>query len=160
LKNINTMPKSTTNSTLQDARNLWLKSDRCLLSTHSIKYSGYPFGSVTPFRLDPSGHPLLLLSHLAQHTQNLSADPRCALTCVEPGSGDVQQLARLTCIGRIEQASSLPQEQAENYFAQFADSRDYFEQLNFRFYKLTPKRFYFIGGFGAARWYEAGQILS
>jgi putative heme iron utilization protein len=154
------MPNTKPNFTGDDARNLWFNSDRCFLSTHSIKYPGYPFGSVAPFCLDAYGHPLLLLSHLAQHSQNISANPHASLTCLEAGSGDIQQLARLTCIGKIGVVDATPQEQADHYFEQFPDSRDYFEQLNFRFYKLTPERFYFIGGFGAARWFDVGQILS
>lgn len=51
-----------------------------VLSTHSQAHPGYPFGSVVPYCLDNVGFPLLLLSHLAQHTRNLMAEPRCALT--------------------------------------------------------------------------------
>jgi len=37
---------------------------------------GHPFASAVAFALGPDGQPLLLLSGLAEHTQNLHADPR------------------------------------------------------------------------------------
>src|ERR1700739_127262 len=49
------------------------------LSTLSRKHSGFPFGSLMPFALDPAGCPIFLISNMAMHTQNLKADPRCSL---------------------------------------------------------------------------------
>src|SRR5271163_2760440 len=46
------------------------------VSTLSGKHPGFPFGSLIPFALDPAGWPLILISNMAMHTQNLSADPR------------------------------------------------------------------------------------
>ena len=49
------------------------------LSTLSRKQPGYPFGSLMPFALDGEGRPLLLISTMAMHTQNLRQDPRASL---------------------------------------------------------------------------------
>ena len=54
-----------------------------ILSTHSVEYPGYPFGSVVPFCLDESGQPLILISALAQHTRNIIANPKVALTLLD-----------------------------------------------------------------------------
>lgn len=67
-------------SLLARAQSLWAGRFQGVLSTHSQAHPGYPFGSVVPYCLDNVGFPLLLLSHLAQHTRNLMAEPRCALT--------------------------------------------------------------------------------
>ena len=50
-----------------------------MLSTTSVHRPGYPYGSVTPYALSADGAPLLLLSRLAAHTRNLTADPRAGL---------------------------------------------------------------------------------
>lgn len=123
-----------------------------VLASQSLDMPGYPFGSVVPYSLSPAGWPLLLLSHLAKHTRNILATPTCSLTITEAGEGDVQQQMRLTCLGQIRPLNSLAPGLAERHFRYYPDSRDYFEQLNFRFFELIPERFYCIGGFGAARW--------
>ena len=135
---------------------LWSESFRGLLSTHSIKFEGYPFGSLLPICRDQKGHPLLLIAHLAQHTRNLQADPLCSLTLNESGEGDVQQLARLTCLAKAVPVNSTSA--AERYFRYYPESRRYHKELNFNFYRLTTQQFYFIGGFGSARWFDISRI--
>jgi len=128
-----------------------------VLSTHSQEQPGYPFGSVVPYVLDRAGLPLLLLSHLSQHTKNLDADPRCSLTLVEPGDGDIQQRGRLTAIGDMQRVD--PAADAARYFVYFPQSRVYFEQLGFRFYRFVPSRFHWNGGFATARWFGVDRIV-
>ena len=50
-------------------------------------------------------------------------------------------------------------EAAQRYLRYFPSSRPYFEELNFHFYRLQPRRFYLVGGFGAARWFDISRIL-
>jgi putative heme iron utilization protein len=128
-----------------------------VLSTHSLEHAGYPFGSVVPYVLDQGGLPLLLLSHLSQHTKNLDADRRCGLTVIEPGSGDVQERGRLSAVGDV--APSGAEADAQRYFRYFPHARMYFEQLAFRFYRFTPLRVHWNGGFATARWFAAGRIV-
>lgn len=123
-----------------------------VLSTQSLDLPGYPFGSLVPYSLDQQNHPLLLLSHLAKHTRNLIAEPRCSLTLCEQGEKESQQLARLTCIGTATPATDLSDAAIERHFRYFPQSRVYYEQLNFHFFRLLPERYYWVGGFGAARW--------
>ena len=144
---------------LAQAQQLWHSSYTGVLSTHSQALPGYPFGSLIPLCRTPQGRPLLLLSHLAQHTQNLQANPCCALILLEKGEGDVQQLGRLTCLARAEAIEQTPTAWAEKFFLHFPDTRQYHEALNFRFFQLRPQRFYFVGGFGAARWFDASRLM-
>jgi len=142
------------------ARSLLAGSFRAVLSTTSIKLEGYPFGSLVPYCLDGSNRNLLLLSHLSEHTRNLEADPRCASTLTELGRCDIQQLARLT--GMADATRMIGQakvEAAQRYLRYFPSGRPYFERLNFHFYRLQPRRFYLVGGFGAARWFGTSRIL-
>ena len=139
------------------ARQLLAGTFRGVLSTHSLEHPGYPFGSLVPYALDWAGLPVLLLSHLSQHTRNLQADRRCGLTVVEPGRGDAQQLSRLSAVGDIEPAD--PDEVAARHLRYYPQARMYFEQLGFRFFRFRPSRFHWNGGFATARWFGSDRVL-
>src|SRR5207247_10684903 len=70
------------------------------LATVSRRHPGHPFASVMPYALDGAGRPVVLISSMAMHTQNLQADPRASLLVTQPGwSGDPLAAARLTLMG-------------------------------------------------------------
>jgi heme iron utilization protein len=142
---------------LMAVRQLWLERFHCLLSTHSSKHPGYPFGSLPPICRDSRGNPLMMISHLAQHTRNLDADPHCSLMLTKEGHADIQQWARLTCLADAEPVDSSTA--IERYCRYYPDGRRYQKELNFHLYRLQPKQFYFIAGFGSARWFDASRIL-
>jgi len=131
-----------------------------VLSTHSKKYAGYPFGSVVPFCLDQTGQPLLLISRLAQHTQNINANPRVSLTLLEtnPEQGDIQQLERLTILAEAEKVAEV-EAAAQHYYRCFPQARGYHDELDFEFYRLNPVQLRFIEGFGQARWLSPGDVV-
>ena len=147
----------TTDDPAYSARQLWAGAFRAVLSTHSLDEQGYPFGSVVPYVLDGTGSPLLLLSHLSQHTRNIDADSRCGFLVAEAGEGDIQQLARLSALGDTRAVDA--GDAAQRYFACFPQTRDYFEQLGFRFYRFEATRFHWNGGFATARWFGRDRIL-
>lgn len=144
---------------IRAARLFYTGRFQAVLASHSKEFEGYPFGSVVPYCLDRDGGPLLLLSHLAQHTRNLDTNPKCALTVIEPGEQDVQKLMRLTCIGEAEEVDHEDPDLPERYFRYFPEKKDYYQEFNFRFYRIRPKRFYLVGGFGAARWLGCDRML-
>ncbi|MEL0584489.1 MAG: pyridoxamine 5'-phosphate oxidase family protein [Candidatus Thiodiazotropha sp. (ex. Lucinoma kazani)] len=148
--------ETSTEELIHAVQQLWSESYHGLLATHSLKFPGYPFGSLLPICRDTKGYPLLLISHLAQHTRNLEANPLCSLTFTEQGNGDVQQLARLTCLMQAETVNSTST--AERYFRYYPETRRYQKELNFLFYRLVTQQFYFIGGFGSARWFDTSRI--
>lgn len=145
--------------TFEPVRQLWAGRFQGVISTHCAAEPGYPFGSLVPYCLDREGLPILLFSHLAQHARNLEADPRCAFTLSEPVPGDVQQGQRLTCIGECRPIDGPDPDPIRRYLRYFPDARMYYEQLNFRPYRLQPKRFHYNGGFAAARWLGNERIL-
>ena len=69
-----------------------------VLSTHSLDLEGYPFGSVTPFALDLSQRPIILISDIAQHTKNLISNPKCSLTIFKNDT-NAQDNFRVTVLG-------------------------------------------------------------
>jgi putative heme iron utilization protein len=139
------------------ARQLLAGAFQGVLSTHSREHAGYPFGSVVPYVLDQEGFPLLLLSHLSQHTRNVDTDPRCGLTLLDRGDGDVQERSRLSAIGDVAPRAAAAD--ADRYFAYFPQSAFYFRELGFRFYRFTPQRFHWNGGFATARWFSVDRIV-
>ncbi|HVK99071.1 MAG TPA: DUF2470 domain-containing protein [Dongiaceae bacterium] len=131
-----------------------------VLSTHSVEFPGYPFGSVVPFCLDETGQPLILISALAQHTRNIAANPKVALTLIETGAGDVQQDARLTLLADVEAvAEGDVAASANRYYRYFPESRGYHDQMDFRFYRLRVQQLRYIGGFGKIRWLAPDAVL-
>lgn len=149
--------ESSTEDLLQIISKTWSESFHSMLSTQSVKYAGYPFGSLVPLCRDSRGNPLMMISHLAQHTRNLDADPHCALTMVQPNHADVLQWTRLTCLAIAEPTTS--NNAMERYCRYYPDGRRYHKELNFNLYRLQPQQFYLIAGFGLARWFDVGRIL-
>jgi heme oxygenase (biliverdin-IX-beta and delta-forming) len=143
----------------EDARQLWAGRFQAVLSTQSLAEPGYPFGSVVPYCLDRQGRALLLLSHLAQHTKNLDADPRCGLCLYEATQGDVQQGLRLSCLADAEPVDPADVGSHGRWLRYFPASRPYLEQLNFHLYRISPRRFHYNGGFASARWLGTERIL-
>lgn len=127
-----------------------LRTDRTgLLSTLSVRHGGAPFGSVVPYALWNTGEPLLYLSDLAAHTQNLRADPRCSLL-VSDSASDAVQPTRATLVGRCA-----PLADAAAGRAAFAARHPQSEALQlpgFAAFLLHVEEVRFIGGFAAAAW--------
>jgi len=129
------------------------------LSTMSRRHLGFPFGSLMPFALDPAGRPIFLISSMAMHTQNLSADTKCSLFVAQPSpDGDPLGSARATLIG-----DALPVPEAdlavvrERYEARHPNSRYWVDFPDFSFYRLQPIDLYYVGGFGVMGWVEARE---
>lgn len=130
-----------------------------MLSTISRRHPGFPFGSLMPFALDPAGRPLFLISTMAMHTQNLSADPRCSLFVAQPSpDGDPLGAARATLIGEALPVSAAELGAVrEIYQAHHPNSRYWVDFPDFSFYRLQPAELYYVGGFGVMGWVEANE---
>lgn len=129
------------------------------LSTLSRKQLGFPFGSVMPYALDERGRPVLLISTMAMHTQNLQADPRASLLVTRAdGEGDPLGAARVTVLGNV-----LPVGQSEIaaarklYLASYANSKYWVDFEDFSFYRMEVVDVYYVGGFGVMGWIPASE---
>jgi putative heme iron utilization protein len=141
------------------ARQLWAGRFQGVIATQSLAEPGYAFPSVVPYCLNSQGHALMLLSHLAQHTKNLEVDPRCGFSVAEATDADVQQSLRLACTADVAPVDPDDLTSHARFFRYFPASRTYLEQLNFRLYRLSPRRFHVNGGFATARWLGSERVL-
>ncbi|MEQ1695978.1 MAG: pyridoxamine 5'-phosphate oxidase family protein, partial [Hyphomicrobiaceae bacterium] len=140
-------PSAATQSAATDAATLMTGARRAALATLD-RTSGHPYVSLVTIAVDANGSPLMLLSRLAKHTQNLEADPRASLL-FEPASAtgsDPLASARVTVMGV---ASPTPSPTARAKFLQHhPDAEMYASFGDFAFYALTLQSAHFIGGFG------------
>jgi len=141
------------------ARQLFNSRSYGILSTLSKEIDGYPFGSVTPYVVDKYGHPIVLISELAQHTKNISANPKVSLTVIEGDKGgDIQAYGRVTYIGNAEMIAK-DSDSAKRYLRYYPGANRYFDAHNFNFYKISFVRGRYIGGFGKIFWLEEGEFV-
>ena len=112
-----------------------------------------------PYVLDAQGRPILLISTMAMHTQNLQGDPRASLFVTEFDVGD-QPLgaSRVTLIGNVMR---LPEsdvaETRSLYLAGYPDSKYWVDFDDFFFYRMDVVDIYFVGGFGVMGWVAASE---
>jgi putative heme iron utilization protein len=127
------------------------------LGTLSRRHPGHPFVSVMPYATDERGRPLLLISRLAMHTQNLETDPRASLLVAQAGEGeDPLALARVTLLGRAGRVDDAARPAARAaYLARHPRAVHWVDFEDFAFWRLDLADVYFVGGFGAMGWVEA-----
>jgi len=131
------------------------------LSSLSRKRPGWPFGSIMPYGLDPSGRPLFLISAMAMHTQNILADPRAGLLVTQAeAAADPLGAGRVTLLGNVATipAPELPQAR-ELYLAGYENARYWADFDDFAFYRMDIVDVYFVGGFGVMGWVNAADYL-
>lgn len=147
-----------TQQVAKDARKTLRENTYGILSTISVDVPGYPFGSVTPYALTDDCEPFILIASIAQHTKNINANSKVALTVQERGGQDPQTSGRLTLIGDAypvrEDDGHKPK-----YVRYFPNSKDYFKTHDFHFYQISLVKVRFIGGFGEIYWVEKNDFL-
>lgn len=127
------------------------------LSTNSKKHPGSPFGSLMPYGLDVRGRPILLISTMAVHTQNLEHDPHASLLISQTDSqGDPLDASRVTLMGEVSKVSEGKTGEArELYLSRYRNASYWVDFDDFFFYRLEIVDIYFVGGFGAMGWVTA-----
>jgi heme iron utilization protein len=127
------------------------------LATLSTRHPGHPFASVMPYAIDARGEPIVLISSMAMHTQNLLGDPRASLLVLQPGwTGDPLAAARLTLMGAARRIAGDDLASArETYLAWHERARFWVDFEDFAFWRLDVLDAYFVGGFAAMDWVTA-----
>jgi len=120
--------------------------------------SGHPFATLVTVATQIDGTPLLLLSGLSAHTQNISADARVSLLLAETGKGDPLAHPRLTLTG---QAGRLEGEDGRSRFlARHPKSALYADFPDFAFFRIVLSGGHLNGGFGKAARLSVDELLT
>ena len=138
----------------REARQLVRTHRSGVLSTHSVKHPGYPYGSALPHVTDHAGRPVVLISHLAEHTVNIGRDPRVAFTA-SPLTPRLQAEARLAVLG--DAAPVEAPDIAGRYLRIHPEGEEHLAIGGFRFFRIEPRAVRLIAGFQF--WSEGGWLL-
>lgn len=142
-----------------EARQFLRSTRHGVLSTHSNKFAGYPFGSVTPFMLDHNCQPVILISSIAEHTKNIISNPKVSLLVFAEGT-DLQANARLTLIGEAAEIENDDADLRSRYLRYFPQAAGYFDTHDFAFYRIHIHQARYIAGFGKMGWASGAEITS
>jgi len=129
------------------------------LATLSRRHPGYPFASVMPYGLDPTGRPTFLISSMAMHTQNLESDGRASLLVTQPGwTEDPLAGARATLVGKVDPVGDdAAASVRDDYLARNDNARYWVDFEDFAFWRMAIEEVYFVAGFGAMGWVAVGD---
>jgi putative heme iron utilization protein len=131
------------------------------LATVSRKHPGHPFASMMPYALDERGRPLLLISSMAVHTQNLLADPRASLLVTQPTAGDPLAAGRLTVMGEASTVAGAERDAVRAaYLARHVNAAYWVDFEDFSFWRIEPADLYFVGGFAAMDWVSGPDYMA
>lgn len=129
------------------------------LSTHSLKMTGYPFGSMMPYTADGDGRPVFFISSMAMHTQNLLGDSRSSLLITQPDvSGDPLGASRVTILGTSTHVTA--EDVRDLYLSRHENAKFWQDYSDFAYYRLEVSGVYFIGGFGVMGWVSADDYTN
>ena len=108
-----------------------------------------------PYALDSRGRPLLLVSSMAVHAQNLSHDTCASLFVAQPGViGDPLGAARVTVMGRVGPAGP---DARPLYLEVHESAQSWIDFDDFSLIQMEISDIYFIGGFGVMGWVGAEE---
>ncbi len=145
-------------STATEARRFLRSTRSAVLSTHSARFEGYPFGSIAPFVLDHAGNPLILISTIAEHTKNIQKNPHVSLIAFDPATPDMQAGARLTLLGEAVISDKQDGALRSRYLRYFPMAEKYFDMHDFLFHRIEIRQARYIGGFGNIHWIPGEEL--
>ncbi len=126
------------------------------LATHSTAVTGFPYATEVAFATDEHHRPLLLISHLAEHTRNLLADPRASLLVARSlGEGEIARASLIGNVAEIEPSALL----VARYLRYHPEAERFLQLGDFRFFRIDPLRIRVVGGFAQAGWLDGKQLI-
>src|SRR5712675_3031294 len=130
------------------ARSLLRRSRQGALAT-LMAGSGDPYCSLVNVASHADGSPILLVSRLALHTQNILGDSRVSLMLDERAEGDPLEGSRVMLAGRAEQAGGDDLPVLRRRYLNAHPSAETFVNFNdFSFFRIRPSGAHLVAGFG------------
>lgn len=143
-------PEVPTPSHAERARTLVETLTTASLSTLATDPEGHPYASFVTFALD-HGDPILLISEMAEHTQNLRHDPRASLLVAESRMEDPLANGRVTLLGACEVVDD-DEGARKAYLERLPNASYYCDFKDFHFWRLRVDSVRYIGGYGRMSW--------
>jgi heme iron utilization protein len=123
-----------------------LISEARIASLATLSSTGAPYVSLVTVATMPDRSPVLLLSKLARHTQNIAGDARVCLLVSESSEGDPLEGSRISLAGRI--AVTEDEAARRRFLQRHPTAADYAGFKDFAFYRIEPEAGHLVGGFG------------
>ena len=136
-------------------------------SSHTSGIEGAPFGSFVDYVLDDNGNPVLLMNEMSMHTLNIQQCPDGLVTLFAQlgGAGNSastssdtskssfgQDVSRCSITGSITKIDESTADDMDTLKMRYGIAHTYADQVmnspKFHFYRLTPRKIYYVGGFG------------
>jgi heme iron utilization protein len=138
-----------------EARHLLRSLDRAALAT---SMAGWPYASLVLVAADQDASPLLLISRLAQHTQNLEKEGRLSLLYDgTAGLDDPLTGARVSVLGRAERDDRAGAK--ERFVARHPSAALYAGFDDFALWRVAVERAHLVAGFGRIDWVGGAALL-
>jgi putative heme iron utilization protein len=130
------------------ARSLLRRSRQGALATLMAR-GGDPYCSLANVATHADGSPILLISRLALHTQNILADARISLMLDERAEGDALEGSRIMLAGRAEEAGGDDAAILRRRYLNAHPSAEAFVDFkDFSFFRIRPHAAHLVAGFG------------
>ena len=134
------------------AKRLFAQNREGALAT--LDEHGNPLTTLVTYAASEKGEPLLLLSGLARHTQNLKVDPRASLLIADAldagDDADIQARARASLNGAIAPLTD-PAAIADaraRFLARHPAAETYVDFADFKFFVMKVADIHLVQGFG------------
>lgn len=124
----------------------------------SLTSDGAPYASLVTAATAADNAPLLLLSRLARHSENILRDPRVCLLIDERSGADPLRGARISITGRI--APTDDASAARRFLARHPPASGYATFADFGFWRVEVECAYLVAGFGRIVELKRDQILT
>ncbi len=113
----------------------------------TVAGGGAPYVSLVTVASDPDGSPLLLLSKLALHTENIGRDHRVSLLLsANVKAGDPLAGVRVSVSGTIAKTENASAKR--RFLARHPSAKGYAEFSDFNFFRIEMERAHLVAGFG------------
>jgi putative heme iron utilization protein len=140
------------------ARHLVRSVHYASLATVMRDNGGAPYASMVAAATDQVGHPILLLSDLADHTKNLKQDDRVSLLLMgDVADEDPMAGERLTLQGRLLRSDDPVLRQ--RYLSRHPAAALYADFADFGFYHMSVDRAHLVAGFGRIHWIDGDDLI-
>jgi hypothetical protein len=123
--------------------------------------NGAPYCSLVSLASHWNGSPILLISRLALHTQNILADPRVCLMLDERAEGDPLEGARIMLSGTAVEVTGEGIEAVRARYLNAHPSAELFADFaDFAFFLIRPNGVHLVAGFGRIVDLKPDQLLT